>query len=72
MFNAWFLARELSKFAPDVNPAFVASVRAEFPELEQLPPERQKRRLLRAVQKWKAHRGLRANVLTERHPLILP
>ena len=71
VFNTWFLALDLTKFAPDVDREFVAGIESEFPGLAHLPPDRQRRRLRRSIEKWRSNRTLLASKLTDRRPLIL-
>lgn len=71
IFNTWFLALDLTKFAPDVDEEFVIGIAREFPQLADLPPDRQRRRLRRSIEKWRSNRTLLASEATDRRPLIL-
>lgn len=71
VFNTWFLALDLTKFAADVDPGFVAAIESEFPGLADLPTDRQQQRLRRAIKKWRFNRVLLASASTDRRPLML-
>lgn len=71
VFNTWFLALDLTKFGPDIDPGFVERLGSEFPGLSNLSPDGQRRQLQRSIERWKRDRSLLDSKLTDRRPLIL-
>lgn len=72
VFNTWFLALDLTKFAPDVDQGFVAEIEREFPGLGDLPPDQQRQMLRHSIEKWRSSPVLLASKSTDHRPLILP
>ena len=71
VFNTWFLALDLAKFADDFDQDFIADLATEFPGLATMPYADQRQQLRDAIGRWKGDRRLADSPLTDCRPLIL-
>lgn len=72
IYSQWYLARDINKFADDVDPQIKERFVRTYPNLPNLPPARQHQLLLRAIAKAKRSRAMLTSNQTEHRPLILP
>ena len=62
VFQVWWYALNEEKLSPDAD---VGKIRAAFPDIRQQPRDEQKRRLRRAIEKYRKDRALLAHPATE-------
>ncbi|SCB33265.1 hypothetical protein GA0061099_10053 [Bradyrhizobium yuanmingense] len=69
VFQIWWLALNEEKLAADAD---IETIRRTFPDLRSYPRGEQKRRLRRAVEKYRDHPEVLKDPRTEKNPLCLP
>lgn len=71
VFNTWFLALDLGKFAPDFDQDFIRRLESEFPGLGSATPGCQRRMLRMSIARWRQDQRSQG-ALTDPRPLKLP
>lgn len=71
VYNTWFLALHPVKFQTAEGREFMAQLQEAFPDLANLPKNRQRQRLRHSIEKWKRQRDLMSDSATDSRPLIL-
>ncbi len=71
VYVVWFMALDLSKFASNIDPCFIANLDKEFPNLRTLPPRGKKQSLLRSIERFRKDRRGKSDPLTDYSPLML-